>query len=353
MMEINRMKLLQNLRTSMVGADKGEFQGNTFSFREGYVHTFKDILALSVYLGPEYEGLNGSIRAAEFYSLLSKYTEDVVNVEVVESGIEVSCGKSRAVFAFQEDSVLAQVQKMDVSNLAWSPLAEDFTAALAFCLLGSKGYVLEGVRVRGRVAVSVDSKRVNYFEMKSEVGDFLIEEKVASELLKFDGLVEVAHSPARVFFRLNDGTIVSGRKVINENYPLEKVLDTIGKMGQEESDPSGVLPQTFKQMIGRADIFSIEYGGMELLRITFSEDCIHCEAQRSVGRYQERVDWEEPPKGLKEPVRVVLETASTVYALERSKTFYIKDVGGNRRLVFRGENCMCYLAAYDIEDDDR
>ena len=341
--------MLQSLQTSVVGAEKGEFLNNSFSFRDGYVHTFKDFVALSIFLGDEFRFLKGSIRAAEFYSLLGKFTDDQIELEVEKTSIDVLSGKARASFVYVEDVVLRQVEKMDMDSLQWSPVAEDFREALKFCLLGLREYALEGVRVKGRLAISVDSKRVNYYEMKADMGDFLIEEKVVSELLKFDNVVSFAHSPTRLFLRLTDGTIVSGRKKVDSDYPLNKILATIKKMEQKEQDPAGTLPAAFRQMIGRANVLSIEYSGMDLIHITFDPEAIRCDAHRAIGNYSESVDWEEKPKGLGEPVKVTLESSSTLYALERSKAFYIKEEGGNKRLAFISENSRCYLAAYMIE----
>jgi len=349
-MQVDRKALLEKLQTSMIGAERGEFQNNSFSFKEGYVHAFKDFVAVSIFLGETFKFLKGSIRAAEFYSLLTKYTEDTVDIEVTEAGVDIMCGRSKATFAYQEDAVLKQVEKMDMEALSWEPVSEDFRAALNFCLLGLREYALEGVRVKDKTVLSVDSKRLNFFVMKDPMGDFLIEEKVVTELLKFDNMTAVAHSQTRLFLKLPDGTIVSGRKKMDTDYPFDKILSTVVAMEKVEEDPQGVLPSSFKQMIGRANVLSIEYGGMELLKITFSKEGIECESQRAIGKYFEKIEWKDPPKGMDTPIQVTLESSSTVYALERSKEIYLKEYQGFRRLVFVGPNSKCFLAAYTIED---
>jgi hypothetical protein len=353
MIEADRLALLQRLQTSMIGADKGDLQGNLLSFHDGYVHTFRDLVALSVFLGDDFRSLRGSVRAQEFYALLSKFTEDVLRIDVGEDGLTVRCGRSKATFNYQEDVVITQVEKMDVGSLVWTPLPEDFREALKFCLLDSRDYNLEGIRVQGKKMVSIDSKRMNYFEMDADGGDYLIESKVAAELLKFDSAAEIAHSSSRIFLKLPDGTIVSGRKRNTEEYPLEKIFGVITRMKQPDGlggGPFGKLPSSFRQMIGRANVLSIEYGGMNLLHITFAQDGIQCESRRSVGKYSERIDWEDVPTIGDNSVQVVLETSSMLYALERSTAFYIVEIEGNKRMVFTGDNCACFLAAYSIDD---
>lgn len=345
-MEINRQALLQNLQNSIVGAEKGEFLNNAFSFRDGYVHTFKDFVALSIFLGDEFKFLRGSIRAVEFFSLLSKYTTETVDIEVKPTSIDVRSGRSHASFVIVEDAVLKQLDKMDMAALTWVPVAEDFREALNFCLLGVREYNLEGVRVKGKMALSVDNKRINFFEMKSEMGDFLVEEKVVTELLKFQDYVSFASTLSRIFLKLRDGTIISGRKRMDVDYPLDNILGKLAKLSPAEGDPKGVLPSAFKQMIGRASVLSTQWTGMNVIKMSFTPDYIQCEAERTIGRYEEKIEWEEKPVGLTQPIQVFLESVTTLYALEKSKEFYIKSEKESPRLIFVGPNCKCMLAAY-------
>jgi len=346
MASVNREKLLQRLQNAIVGAEKGEFLTNAFSFRDGYVHTFKDFIALSIYLGDEFKFLTGSIRATEFFALLSKYTSDTIDITTSESGLEISSGRSHAVFTFLEDSVLKQVDNMALSTLVWNPIPVEFREALSYCLLGAREYNLEGVRVRGDVVLSVDSKRANRFVMSSNGGDFLLEERVLSELLKFQDFVEYSVSPQRVFIRLNGGTIVSGRRKVDSEYPTDKILRMIETLAPDKADPHGVLPEGFRAMMSRASILSGDLSGLSVVKLTFTKECIQASSQRSTGKYDEKLGWEKEPEGLEEPITVCLESSSAFYALEKSSTFAIKSVNGLKRFVFIGENCSCYLAAY-------
>jgi hypothetical protein len=336
-----------------VGSEKGEFLNNAFSFKDGYVHTFKDFVALSIFLGDEFKFLKGSIRATEFFSLLSKYTTEKVDINVLETGLEVCSNRSKALFTFLEESVLKQVDNMALESLIWYPIPDDFRDALSFCVLGVREYNLEGVRVKDKLALSVDSKRVNYFEMKEPAGDFLLEEKVIAELLKFQDFVQLGQSEQRVFIKLGNGTIISGRRKIDIDYPLDKITAMIAQISPIETDPKGKLPTTFKSMIGRAAVLSTEMSGLAVIKMTFDKDFIEASTQRSTGKYDEKLDWEEKPEGLDQPVTVFLESAAALYALEKSRTFAIKTTEGLKRLVFIGDNCKCFLAAYVDESSGK
>ncbi|RDE12159.1 MAG: hypothetical protein C4K49_10785 [Candidatus Thorarchaeota archaeon] len=345
-MEVNRERLLQSLQNAIVGSEKGEFLNNAFSFKDGYVHTFKDFVALSIHLGDEFKFLKGSIRATEFFSLLSKYTMEKVDINVLDNGLEVCSGRSKALFTFLEESVLKQVDNMALESLVWYPMPDDFRDALSFCLLGVREYNLEGVRVKGKLALSVDSKRVNYFEMKETAGDFLLEEKVVTELLKFQDFVQLAQSDQRVFVKLGDGTIVSGRRKMDVDYPLDKITAMIEQITPTEEDPKGKLPTSFKSMIGRASVLSSEMSGLAVIKMVFDKEFIEASSERATGKYDEKLDWEEIPAGLDQPITVFLESSAALYALEKSRTFAIKSTEGLKRLVFIGDNCKCFLAAY-------
>jgi len=332
-----------------VGSEKGEFLNNAFSFKDGYVHTFKDFVALSISLGDEFKFLRGSIRATEFYSLLSKYTSEKVDLEVTEKGIQVSSGRSKATFTFLEESVLKQVDNMALHTLTWMALQEDFRDALSYCLLGVREYNLEGVRVNDRVVLAVDSKRMNYYEMKAGGGNYLLEEKVVEELLKFQDYAFLAQNEQRVFIKLRDGTVISGRRKMDTEYPLEKIVNTINALCPVETDPKGVLPTSFKQMMSRAAVLSIDMSGLAVVKLTFAQESIYAESQRSTGKFEERIDWDQPPTGLDTPLTVYLESTAAMYALEKSRTFAVKSTDGFQRLVFLGDNCKCFLAAYTGE----
>lgn len=348
-MEINREKLLQSLQNAIIGVERGEFLNNAFSFKDGYVHTFKDFIALSIFLGDEFRFLKGSIRATEFYSLLSKYTTEKVDINVLDGGLEVCSGRSKAIFTFLEESVLKQVESMSLDTLVWAPIPEDFREALSFCLLGVSEYNLEGVRVKEKVAISVDSKRINYFEMKSPAGDFLLEEKVIVELLKFQNFSQIAQTDKRVFIKLTDGTIISGRRKVDMDYPLDRIMTMLQSISPTEDDPKGKLPSAFKSVIDRASVLSTEMSGLDVIKITFSKDNILVLSERATGKYEEVIDWGEKPSTLDQPISVFVESSSALYALSKSRTFAIKAVDNLKRLVFLSDNSKCFLAAYTEE----
>jgi len=348
-MVVSREKLVHRLEKALLGAEtKGgsNYTTNVFSFRDGYVHTFKDFIALSVYLGDEFKFLTGAVRAKEFFKLLSKFSSETVKLEVTPTGIEVEADNATAVFSFVEDQVLRQVDGMELDTLVWKPVPEDFRKALSFSLLGVAEYALEGVRVKEHVVVSIDSKRVNYFVMKDAAGDFLLEEQVVEGLLEFQDYVEIAQSPRRVFLKLSDSTIVSGRRKVDTEYPLEKILSLIKQLSPLPEDPKGVLPKSFKDMLERASILATEMYGLMMIKVTFSQECIEAVSERSIGKYREKVTWEVVPTLLKEPLTVFLESSSALYMLSKSREFVLKVQNNLKRLVFVGENYMCFLAAY-------
>ena len=242
-----------------------------------------------------------------------------------------------------------QVDNMDFEHLVWKPVPDDFRDALSYCLIGVREYAYEGVSVKGKLAISADTKRVNYFELKEDCGDFLLEEKVIGELLKFQDYVQLSQSDQRVFIKLTDGTIISGRRKMDNEYPRDKIIQAIESLAPVETDVGGKLPATFRQMINRATVLSTDLEGSRVVTLTFAPDFIKCESERPIGRYEEKVDWEEPPKGMDKPITLNLESISALYALEKSRRFVIKESEAFQRLVFLGDNCKCFLVAYAKE----
>ena len=90
---MNRKELLGALSAVRPGLANKEVmeQSCSFVFDGGMVCTYNDEIAVS---HPVPEGISGAVRASELFSLLSKFPDEEIGVEVTEAELVVS-GKKR------------------------------------------------------------------------------------------------------------------------------------------------------------------------------------------------------------------------------------------------------------------
>jgi hypothetical protein len=346
-MKINKALFQDILKKSMAGVeDKDTSFSNTFSFKDGYVNTFRELIAVSVYIGDDFKTLSGSVKASEFYKLISKMEGEDIEIERRDSSFYVRCGRAEAEFALIVELTTTLFDSPDVQDLIIAPLDKEFMSALAYCKLGcDDSFLYNGVLVNGKEVMSTDGKRINIFNITEDMPQFMIEDKAAIELSKIDDAESYALSDTRFFIFLPNGSIVSSRLRQIGDYPYEKIHILLAKHDYAEGDFQSDLPESFKKMVERAQILSSGFDNAKsIVKVTLSQTGIEVVSKKDSGKYHETMDW--PGEGIKieEAIEIELDIILLFDALSRSHKFYISG-DEIKRVIFTGPNCKCFLTS--------
>lgn len=94
------------------------------------------------------------------------------------------------------------------------------------------------------------------------------------------------------------------------------------------------LPASLSDVVDRASAFSQDIDGSQIVQLTFGPADIEVFTERSSGKYQERIAWEEPLPDFS-PITVFVDPAMVINGLRRSKQFYIHSVEVKGRMMNR------------------
>ena len=351
-MKIELNKFRESLKKAMSGveAKKGVGDSNAFTFKDGFVHSFRDMIAVSVFLSDELKDLSGTIKAAEFFKLISKLDETEIIIEQGEKDIQIQSGRAQASFSLLEDSSAIYTANMNMDELKWLPASPDFLDGLNYCKLNCQSdYMISGIRVLGRKMVSTDGKRINCFDLKESMGDWLLEDAAAFELIKLNEIVQYAVSDSRIFFTLPDDSVISCRKRMADNYPMERLQAVLEKFSYKDGYFKGTLPSKFKNMLDRAVVLSVSETGIPIVELRLTKKGIEAVAQKDIGRFKEMLDWEnvdeDSLRNLTKDIVIFIDVSIALYGLKRSSDFYVlQEESGDIKVVFVGDNCRCLVA---------
>ncbi len=241
------------------------------------VVTYNDEISISHPI----EGLDitGAVKAEELYQLLGKLKKDEIVMEASENELILTCGKTRAGLAFQEEISLPLEEVGEIGD--WKPLPEGFCEAVAFVIpsasrnMVTPAFTAVHVRKDGIIEAS-DGYRVTQKRLAEiELENCLIPAQVAKELIKYP-ITHQAPGEGWRHFKTEDGTIFSCR-ILEEQYPDVEAIGIMNVTGK-------VLewPRELGEALDRAKIF-----GDEEVSLTIKDGKIRLEGQSEFGWIKE------------------------------------------------------------------
>ena len=306
---MNRKELLEALSVVRPGLASKEIveQSCSFVFDGGRVCTYNDEIAVS---HPVPEGISGAVRAGELFSLLSKFPDEEIGVEVTESELVVSGKKRKAGIALQSkikiplDALKAEKE--------WKPLPEGFGDALEFCGM-SVGQdmtkpLLTCIHVKGEMVESCDNHRIGRWTLAQSVPDELLIMGTAAKRLLSYKATEYAVSKEWAHFR-NEAQAVFSVRVFEGQYPdLSKFLAVEGFRLE--------LPTELPEILERAEVMMEEVDGTA--EIALAEKHLTVRTKGPVGWFEEdaRVRYDGEPVSFRIPPRFLREISGRLRSVE-------------------------------------
>jgi hypothetical protein len=349
-MEVKRKVLQEALQRCMPGVETGKtlLEGaDTFIFSGGKIYSYNDSISVAV---PSPVDLTGAVKAKDLYDLISKLKgEEIKLVDSGENSWKIKAGGATVELVLLESSLMEKIKGLVVDSKGWKELPTRFMEGLSLCRFSGNHSQLSGVYVEDSAMVATDEIRINWFDLDKEIDSFWLSDSTTAELLKIPGMTEYLVSDTWVHFKTEDGTIFSCRKLHHAQYPYKKLRGIIDNYAKTKEDISHQLPSGLVEAVDRAATFSMEIQDHPTVRLTFKKEYLEVYAQRSTGKYQEKVLWDEPITEDFEPVVLYVDFSMIAYGLKRSKTFYIREK--TKRIVFQGANMIHILSTFEVQQE--
>ena len=348
-MEINRVSLREALVKCLPGVDLGRtlLEGaDTFIFKGGKIFTYNDNISVSV---PFECGIEGAVKAKEFYSLINKLKNDTIEFKEKEGAWKIIAGNVEVDFTLVTSPFVENIDEMGLDEIKWKKLPVDFMTGVRACQIAGNTSTLSGIYVKDSVIASSDEVRINWFSLGEKMDTFWLTDIAASELCKLGDVNSYSVGAAWVHFKTIDGVIFSAKRLNDANFPFAKLQEAV-KMHERVDEKVYSLPQAVIDAIDRASVMSIDVDIYSVVRLTIDAKHIEVYSERAAGKYRERVPFEESYDT--DLVVLYVDTAMVEFGLKNFAKFYIKNLQQNwRSVVFQGENVLHIISTLQVEGE--
>lgn len=252
---MNKADLIQCLERVKPGLSNKEMieQSTSFAFIEGRVVTYNDEISIS-HPVPGLGDVTGAIKADELYKLLSKLSEDDIEVSVSGPEVILKAGRSKAGFTLQTEIKLPLDEVPAPSK--WKDVPDGFLEAIRFtsssCSRDMSRPVLTCLNVRDSGVVEAsDNLRITNYDLgnKMPVPTFLLPVTSAKEILAYK-INKICKSDGWIHFKTNEDTILSCR-IFEDKFP------DVSKFFDVEGDEIK-LPKDLHSALDKASVFAVD-----------------------------------------------------------------------------------------------
>lgn len=332
-MIVERLKLVEALKNAMPGIETRNviLEGSdAFIFSDGFIHTYNDILSVSVpfpITNKAGDTVSGAIKAKEFYDLISKFKGDTLKIITKEKTWILKSENATAELTLLENVLLEKVKHIISNDSKWTLIPKNFIDGISICKFSSNRSNLSGIFVQKNIMCSTDELRINWINLSDEMKEsFWINDVAADEVMKLNRPTKYAVTKSWVSFRTKDGVIFSCKRLDEKKYPFSQIKNMVESHEKEKGDISNLLPKELNDAINRAASLSQNIETYETVTLTFSNDGIEIFSQRACGKYLENVKWEHPFKKDIKPISISVDHSMIENGIKNGTMFYLKNI---------------------------
>lgn len=281
-MRLNRLDTLAILESVSPGLATRESipQSTCVVFSGGRVWTFNDEVACSC---KTKIALEGAIKAKTLLDLLSRMTEDEIDVFEQEGELIVR-GKSKQAGIAMEADVLLPIDAVEQPE-SWAPLPSEFADAVAVvhscASTEASQFVLTCVHVHPEWLEACDRFQMARYPLKTGVDTPILVRSEALKNVVNSGVTEVAETENWIHFRNPEGLVLSCRRYLDDYRDLSQYLTMDG------TSPV-TLPGGLEEVVSRCQLFSKDSADGNSLKVDLRKDMIVIEGRGPSGWYKER-----------------------------------------------------------------
>lgn len=284
-MLVSREEMLQSLESVSPGLSPKEIveQTSCFVFRDGLVHTYNEEVACRL---PVNLKITAAVKAEPLLAVLSKMTEEEIDISVKESELIIK-GKKRLAAISLDAEIRLPIDSIDRPK-KWADLPDDFVEAVAAVheCAGTKkdvGFATLCIHVHPKFMEACDNFQAIRYKLKTTITEETIVKASTLRQIIPLGVTEMSESGAWLHFRNPNGLIISCRRHTEDLNEFSS-LDTVYEMKNAE----GVtLPQGLSEAAEKAQIFSAENTEKDLITVSLEEDRLILKGQSISGWYKE------------------------------------------------------------------
>jgi DNA polymerase III sliding clamp (beta) subunit (PCNA family) len=301
-------------------------QSTHFIFDDDKVRTYNDEIAITHHFKSD---LQGAVSAQEFYGVFDKITDEKINATDKGDGKFLFKGKNKQItFKIDPEITIPKIKVMGDNSKQWSPLPDDFSEAVKFCIFSaSKNAVqgaLTGILIKGKEAISCDNYRATKMRMKSEVEDeLLIPGHVAVDLVKYNAR-KYYYDKNWLHFINAEKTTFSCR-LMEGKYP-EGVFDIFRVKGKKTG-----LPEELVDVLDRSKVIvsgDLDYD--KFVTITLKEGWIDSVGEGPSAKIEEKTITDYAGKEL----TILVQPDLLIEIMKHLKEVVV----GQNHLLFKGRN---------------
>lgn len=363
-MTISRKVLLDSLKKAMPGIEGGNpvlRGGDAFVFHDGKIFTYNDSIAVSIPLGIEglvEEKIEGAVHADEFFKILSKFSADEINFTVTEDSTWfIKCGKSKVEMNLMDFDFQQRLKGVTPDEKAWQAIPEDFIESIGTCKMLSNKTPMSGIYFGGKNVISTDGFQINTYIFKNdgETPVFWISDSSANELLKFPNIKEIQLDGTWVHFKAEDESIFSIKTLDEKKFPAEKIEKLMSISEPKDDDLSATFPEELFKAVDRADAFAMEISDHSAIRLILTPEKIEVSAERSSGKYSEKIAWDNDFKTKFDPITLYVDPVMMTFVAKRSLKFFLSKIKSKSgkivpRFMFVSENSKHLMTTFTAKE---
>lgn len=329
-MTINRKQLLESLKFAMPGIESGNvtLQGaDAFIFHNGNIFSYNDSVSVCVPInqsGLIDEGLEGAVKAEEFFKIVSKFTSDEINLEISQNDSWIlKSGKAKAELTLIDFEFSTRLKEIEPTE-DWVSLNDEFIEGVSICKMINNKSPLNGIYASGNNIMSTDGLQLNKYAMeKTTVPEFWISDSSADELLKIKKFDSMQLNGNWALFKTSEGLILSLKTLNLSQYPSEKIMKLLEVSKPKETDFHAKFPAELFNVIDRATSFGIDISKRIAVRLVLSKEGIEVSSERASGKYSENIVWDEKLEQDFEPITIYVDASMMKFIAKRTMEFYL------------------------------
>lgn len=286
-MKVNTNDLCDVLTDVKPGLSNKEIieQSSHFVFDDDLIRTYNDQITITAFFDTD---LKGAVSASNFYKLVSKITDEEVEIVMDESdnAFLIQGNKIKSSVAIDQEIKLPEIKVPEPEGKEWISLPDNFIEGLTFAIFSASSNMLTQALtclwVSQDCIVSSDNFRATLFDLSEDTElDFLIPASAAKELVKYNP-TSVVVEESWLHFKDENDTIFSCRTFMNTEYP-EAIFDLFEIEGVEVK-----LPDGFNDAIARAEsMTTCEFTQDKTIQLEMEKGKLTCRGAGTYGWVEE------------------------------------------------------------------
>lgn len=353
MVSIEKASLITAIKKVLPGVEKGTTVidgADQLLFTGASVSSYNGEIAVSAPCNTQ--GLSFSVKGMDFFNLVSKMSDLMLAVEIVDNKIKLKAGRTKASMALLDSSkVLEAVKSLNATSQVFTPIAQEFLDGVKMCSLAGNSESLRGVAVGAcgdsSAIFETDSNRICIHKLTAPMESFWVDDSTFNDALKVGTPTSYSVKDAWLHLKYEDGTIFSAKRKDHSAYPFEVCAGFLEMIPNASIIVKSRLPGNIAEAVSRVAILAsgVDSKNARLVELTFNKEELGLYAEKVGGEASETIPWEEPLEQDPQGFKVWVDTAFLLEASNKAMDFTLCYIDGNPSLVFQTANYTQLVSA--------